>query len=130
MSLGSLEAAVVWLNQADLHRWMQAKTLTRLWCRLVRLWCVKGGARILGMRRRRRLRRLVPDGELLRRRLAGEPLRELAPAYGVAHTTLGRYFERPEVQAQLRQLRQQLRGEQRARAAARAAERRLEPEIR
>jgi len=39
---------------------------------------------------RRRLRRLVPDAELLRRRLAGEPLRELARAYGVAHTTLGR----------------------------------------
>ncbi len=96
---------------------------------LVRLWCVKRGARILAMKRRRRLRKLVPDSELLRR-LAGEPLRELARDYGVTHTTLGRYFERPEMKAQLRQLRQQLRAEQQALAAARAAERRLEPEIR
>jgi len=82
------------------------------------------------MKRRRRLRKLVPDRELLRRRLAGEPLRELAADYGVAHTTLGRYFERPEVKAQLSELRQQLRREQRALAATRAAEWRLEPEIR
>jgi hypothetical protein len=80
------------------------------------------------VKRRRRLRRLVPDAELLRRRLAGEPLRELAHGYGVAHTTLGRYFDRPDVKAQLRQVRQQLRAEQRALAGARAAERRLEQE--
>ncbi len=40
------------------------------------------------MKRRRRLRRLVPDAELIRRRAAGEPLRELARDYEVAHTTL------------------------------------------
>jgi len=50
------------------------------------------------------LRRLVPDRELLRRRAAGETLRELAADYGVAHTSLGRYFARPEVARQLRAL--------------------------
>jgi hypothetical protein len=54
------------------------------------------------MKRRRRLRRLVPDAELIRRRAAGEPLRELASDYDVAHTTLGRYFERPEVAKQIK----------------------------
>ena len=47
------------------------------------------------MKRRRRLRKLVPDEDLIRRRAADEPLRELAPDYNVAHTTLGRFFERP-----------------------------------
>jgi hypothetical protein len=55
------------------------------------------------MKRRRRLRRLVPDLELIRRRAAGEPLRELASDYGVAHTTLGRYFERPELAKQVKE---------------------------
>jgi hypothetical protein len=55
------------------------------------------------MKRRRRLRRLAPDQELIRRRAAGEPLRELASDYGVAHTTLGRYFERPELAKHTRQ---------------------------
>jgi hypothetical protein len=74
--------------------------------------------------RRRRLRKLVPDAGLIRRRAAGEPLRELAPDYDdVAHTTLGRYFKRPEVA-------KQLRAEQRAAAARRSAERRLEQEVR
>ena len=76
------------------------------------------------MKRRRRLRKLVPDAELIRRRAAGEPLRELASDYDdVAHTTLGRYFKRPEVA-------KQLRAEQRAAAARRLAERRLEQEVR
>ena len=67
------------------------------------------------MKRRRRLRKLVPDAELIRRRAAGEPLRELASDYDdVAHTTLGRYFKRPEVA-------KQLRAEQRAAAARRSA---------
>ena len=52
------------------------------------------------MKRRRRLRKLVPDAELIRRRAAGEPLRELASDYDVVHTTLGRYFKRPEVAKQ------------------------------
>jgi hypothetical protein len=53
---------------------------------------------------RARLRRLVPDPELVRRRAAGEPLRRLACDYGVAHTTLGRWFARPEVGRQLHEL--------------------------
>ncbi len=53
---------------------------------------------------RARLRRLAPDPELLRRRAAGETLRRLACDYGVAHTTLGRWFARPEVARQLHQL--------------------------
>jgi hypothetical protein len=78
-------------------------------------------------RRRPRLRRLAPDQELIRRRAAGEPLREVASDYGVAHTTLGRYFERPELAKQIKQAAQQLRAE----AARRSAERRrLEREVR
>jgi hypothetical protein len=79
--------------------------------------------RVAKVKRRPRLRRLVPDPELLRRRAAGEPLRELARDYDVAHTTLGRYFERPEVAKQLREAAKQLRAEQRAK-------RRLEREVR
>lgn len=82
------------------------------------------------MQRRRRLRRLVPDEALIRRRAAGEPLRELACDYDVAHTTLGRYFERPEVAKQLKEAAGELRAEERALAARRAAERRLEREVR
>jgi len=82
------------------------------------------------MKRRRRLRKLVPDAELIRRRAAGEPLRPLASDYDVAHTTLGRYFERPEVAKQVRQAAKQLQAEQRAAAARRSAERRAEQEVR
>src|SRR5712691_4706774 len=82
------------------------------------------------MKRRRRLRRLAPDPELIRRRAAGAPLRELASDYGVAHTTLGRYFARPEVVKQLKQAGRELRAEQRVAAASRSAERRLEREVR
>ena len=60
------------------------------------------------------MRRLVPDRELVRRRAAGEPLRSLAADYGVAHTTLGRYFARPEVASELRRQARALRAEQRA----------------
>ena len=79
------------------------------------------------VKRRRRLRRLVPDVELVRRRAAGETLRVLAADYGVAHTTLGRYFARAEV---VRQLREAGQGERRAAATRRAAERRAERAIR
>ncbi len=79
------------------------------------------------MKARRRLRRLVPDAELIRRRATGEPLRQLAGDYGVAHTTLGRYFVRPQVKKELAQARRQLRAEQAARTSA---WRRLEPEVR
>jgi hypothetical protein len=51
---------------------------------------------------RDRLRRLVPDPALVQRRAAGETLRPLAVDYHVAHTTLARYFRRPEVTGQLR----------------------------
>jgi hypothetical protein len=80
--------------------------------------------------KRRRLRKLVPDGELIRRRAAGEPLRELGSDYDVAHTTLGRYFERPEVKKQLRAAAKQLRTAQRALATRRSVEGRAEQEVR
>jgi hypothetical protein len=82
------------------------------------------------VKRRRRLRKLVPDQELIRRRAADEPLRDLACDYNVVHTTLGRFFERPDVARQLRQARQELRAGERALASRRSAERRLEQEVR
>jgi hypothetical protein len=101
------------------------------WTRtLVRLWCVKQTLELFRVKRHRRLRKLVPDRELIRRRAANEPLRELACDYNVAHTTLGRFFERPDVARQLRQARQELRAGERALASRRSAERRLELEIR
>lgn len=93
-------------------------------------WLVRLAARLWGMKRPRRLRRLVPDRELVRRRAAGETLRALALDYGVAHTTLGRYFERPEVVCQLREAHRELGAEQRALAAQRANERQLEQQVR
>jgi hypothetical protein len=70
-------------------------------------WCVTGaltdGGRIGSVERYRRLRRLEPDCELIRRRAAGETLRLLARDYRVAHTTLSRYFTRPDVAKQLNQ---------------------------
>jgi hypothetical protein len=82
------------------------------------------------VKRQRRLRKLVPDAELIQRRAAGEPLRALASDYGVAHTTLGRYFKRPDVARQLREAVRLLRTAQRAAEARRSAERRLEREVR
>jgi hypothetical protein len=84
----------------------------------------------LPVKRRRRLRKLAPDEELLRRRAAGEPLRQLAADYRVAHTTLCRYFARPEVKKQLELMVKQQRAEQRRVAAGRVAERRLERSVR
>ena len=69
------------------------------------------------VKRRRRLRKLVPDPELLRRRAAREPLRALACDYGVTHTTLMRYFARPELASLLKQVEKQLRLEKRRAAA-------------
>jgi hypothetical protein len=57
-------------------------------------------------------------------------LRELASDYGVQHTTLGRFFERPDVARQLREAGRQLRAEQRILEARRSAERRLQREVR
>lgn len=84
----------------------------------------------MDVQQRRRLRRLVPDQALIRRRAAGEPLRELASDYDVAHTTLGRYFERPEVQAQLREAARQLKAEQRALARRQKEIQRREQDVR
>src|SRR6266516_2763397 len=86
---------------------------------LVRL----GRGRVGGVRRHRRLRSLRPDAELFCRRAAGETLRELARDYGVVHTTLGRYFARPESARALRRARREV-------AARRAGERLEERELR
>jgi hypothetical protein len=82
------------------------------------------------VKRHRRLRRLIADEELLRRRAAGEPLRQLADDYAVAHTTLARYFARPGVKEQLKKVGKELRAQQRQLPARRAAERRLERHVR
>ena len=82
------------------------------------------------MKRERRLRKLVPDAELIHKRAAGEPLRELATTYGVTHTTLSRYFERPEVSKQLKEAVRQRRVAERAIAARRSADARIEREVR
>jgi hypothetical protein len=57
-------------------------------------------------------------------------VRELASDYDVAHTTLVRYFARPEVVKKLKEAATQLRAEERALAARRTADRRLEREVR
>ena len=87
-------------------------------------------ARIPIVKRRRRLRKLVPDAALIKRRAAGEPLRDLALDYDVAHTTLLRYFERPDVAMQVKLAERQLRAERRVATDRHAAERRLEREVR
>jgi hypothetical protein len=80
------------------------------------------------VKRHRSLRQLVPDRELIRRRAAGETFRELASDYGVSHTTLSRYFARPEVGKQLKRAEQLQRAEQRAAEARWRAERKAERE--
>ena len=67
---------------------------------------------------------------MTRRRAAGEPLRELAHDYGVAHTTLGRYFKRPEVATQLKRAEQLNRAKRRAAEARWRAEEKAEREAR
>jgi hypothetical protein len=80
------------------------------------------------------LRRLLPDRELFERRAAEESLRALAVDYGVVHTSLSRYFARPEVALELRAAGRRLRLERAARRRAllaeRAEERRLERQVR
>jgi hypothetical protein len=78
----------------------------------------------------RRLRRLSPDPELFDRRVAGESLRTLAPDYRVAHTTLLRYFGRPDVRIELREARRRLLLKRKALAAQRAEERLLKQDVR
>lgn len=82
------------------------------------------------MKRQRRLRKLVPDADLIHRRAAGESLRSLGSDYGVAHTTLLDYFERPEVAREIKQAEMQLRAAKRAIADRQAADRRAEKEVR
>jgi DNA-binding transcriptional MocR family regulator len=53
-------------------------------------------------------RRLRPDAALITRRAAGATLRTLADDYGVAHTTLSRYFRRPTIAKELRSQRRKL----------------------
>ena len=91
---------------------------------------LKQAGQLVRAERYRRLRRLVPDPELFRRRAAGETLRALAPDYGVRHTTLGRYFSRPQARRQLRQAGQLVRAERRAAQARRRDERRFEQQVR
>jgi transposase len=69
------------------------------------------------MSKSRRLRRLVPDEVLYDRRVAGESLRAIAPDYGVAHTTLGDFFRRPEAVLGLKDARRRLEAERKARQA-------------
>jgi len=79
------------------------------------------------MPKSRRLRRLAPGEALFARRAAGESLRALAPDYGVHHTTLGRFFRRPEAVLELREARRRLQAERKARQAKK---RRLEEDVR
>jgi lambda repressor-like predicted transcriptional regulator len=67
------------------------------------------------MNKSRRLRRLIPDEDLYERRVAGESLRALAPDYGVVHTTLSDFFQRPEAMLELREARRRLRVASKAR---------------
>jgi lambda repressor-like predicted transcriptional regulator len=67
------------------------------------------------MKKSRRLRRLIPDAELYERRVVGESLRALASDYGVVHTTLSDFFQRPEVALELREVGRRLRAESKAR---------------
>jgi len=76
---------------------------------LVRAFANDGDAAAAAEPNRDRLRRLVPDPALVRRRAAGESLRALARDYQVAHTTLARYFRRPQVARQLHTARQRAR---------------------
>ena len=76
---------------------------------LVRAFANDGDAAAVAEPNRDRLRRLVPDPALVRRRAAGESLRALARDYQVAHTTLARYFRRPQVARQLHTARQRAR---------------------
>src|SRR5438552_10232904 len=75
----------------------------------------------------RLLRRLVPDEALFDRRVAGESLRVLARDYGVAHSTLGDFFCRPDGVLGLEEARGRL---QAARRARQATERELQQDVR
>ena len=78
---------------------------------MARVWCAVGAYNPTVAPK---LRKLSPDPALFRRRAAGEPLREIAAGYGVSHTSLSRYFARPEAAKELRRAEQLNRAEQRA----------------
>jgi hypothetical protein len=100
----------------------------RAWS-LVRSWCVKPEVKF-GCETPAATAQTRPDAELIHRRAAGEPLRDLARAYGVTHTTLSRYFDRPEVSKQLTEAGRQRRAAERAIASRRSADQRIEREVR
>jgi hypothetical protein len=77
-----------------------------------------------------KLRRLVPDEALFRRRAGDEPLRELARDYDVQHTTLSRYFARPEAARELKRVKRLIQAEQREAEAERRADERAERKAR
>jgi hypothetical protein len=59
----------------------------------------------------RALRKLSPDSALFCRRAREESLRDLAPDYGVVHTSLSRYFATGEGARRLLQAKQELAAE-------------------
>ena len=61
---------------------------------------------------------------------AGESYRSVGRAYGVAHTTVSDYLRRPEVVAQLREVRRRQQAERRALREQRVEERRAEKGLR
>jgi hypothetical protein len=77
-----------------------------------------------------KLRRLIPDEALFRRRAGDEPLRELARDYDVEHTTLSRYFARPEAARELKRVKRLIQAEQREAEADRRPEERAERKAR
>jgi hypothetical protein len=77
-----------------------------------------------------KLRKLSPDEALFRRRASDEPLRELARDYDVEHTTLSRYFARPEAARELKRVKRLIQAEQREAEADRRAEERAERKAR
>src|SRR6266508_2613099 len=75
----------------------------------VRCWCVAGAYVVSGCVAQ--TAQAVTDEALFRRRAGGEPFRDLAPDYGVRHTTLSRYFARPEAAKELKRMERLLRAE-------------------
>lgn len=79
------------------------------------------------MTKSRRLRSLRPDQALFDRRATGETLRSLALDFEVHHTSLVRFFRRPDAVLELGEARRRLRAEGKARQES---ERRLVRDVR
>ena len=73
---------------------------------------------------------MAADHEVERHIASRDRAESCVPDGALTHTTLGRYFERPEVAKQLKQAAEQLGAAQRALPARRTAERRQEQELR